>query len=57
MADSDDDLIELVLDDAGDKMDKAVTHTRHEFSTVRTTGEVRMWLSEVLPCDSPPIAA
>ena len=50
MADSDDDLIELVLDDVGDKMDKAVTHTRHEFSTVRT-GRASSALVEKLPVD------
>jgi ribosome recycling factor len=51
MADSsDDDLIELVLDDAGDKMDKAVLHTRHEFSTVRT-GRASSALVEKLPVD------
>ena len=51
MADSDDDLIELVLDDAGDKMDKAVTHTRHEFSTVRT-GRASSALVEKLPVEA-----
>ena len=51
MADSDDDdLIELVLDDAGDKMDKAVHHSRHEFSTVRT-GRASSALVEKLPVD------
>ena len=51
MADSDDgDLIELVLDDAGDKMDKAVVHTRQEFSTVRT-GRASSALVEKLPVD------
>ena len=51
MADSDDDdLIELVLDDAGDKMDKAVDHARHEFSTVRT-GRASPALVEKLPVD------
>jgi ribosome recycling factor len=51
MADSsDDDLIELVLDDTGDKMDKAVLHTRHEFSTVRT-GRASSALVEKLPVD------
>jgi ribosome recycling factor len=49
MAD-DDDLIGLVLDDAGEKMDKAVTHTRHEFSTVRT-GRASPALVEKLPVD------
>ena len=51
MADSDDgDLIELVLDDTGDKMDKAVLHTRHEFSTVRT-GRASSALVEKLPVE------
>jgi ribosome recycling factor len=50
MADSDDDLIALVLDDAGDKMDKAVQHTRQEFSTVRT-GRASSALVEKLPVD------
>ena len=49
MAD-DDDLIGLVLDDAGEKMDKAVAHTRHEFSTVRT-GRASAALVEKLPVD------
>ena len=49
MAD-DDDLIGLVLDDAGEKMDKAVAHTRHEFSTVRT-GRASSALVEKLPVD------
>ncbi len=51
MADSDDgDLIELVLDDSGDKMGKAVVHTRHEFSTVRT-GRASSALVEKLPVE------
>jgi ribosome recycling factor len=52
MADSSDDgdLIELVLDDTGDKMDKAVTHSRHEFATVRT-GRASSALVEKLPVD------
>src|SRR5215212_10619412 len=49
MAD-DDDLLGLVLDDAAEKMDKAVTHTRHEFSTVRT-GRASSALVEKLPVD------
>lgn len=31
-----DELIELVLDDAADKMSKAVHHTRQEFGSIRT---------------------
>lgn len=52
MADSSDegDLIELVLDDTGEKMDKAVQHARHEFSTVRT-GRASSALVEKLPVD------
>jgi len=52
MADSNDDgdLIELVLDDASDKMDRAVAHTRHEFGTVRT-GRASSALVEKLPVD------
>jgi ribosome recycling factor len=49
MAD-DEDLLGLVLDDAGEKMDKAVAHTRHEFSTVRT-GRASSALVEKLPVD------
>jgi ribosome recycling factor len=51
MASSDDgDLLELVLDDTGEKMDKAVTHARHEFATVRT-GRANSGLVEKLPVD------
>ena len=51
MASSDDgDLLELVLDDTGDKMDKAVVHARHEFATVRT-GRANPGLIEKLPVD------
>jgi len=32
----DDDLVEVVVEEARDKMAKAVEHVRHEFSTVRT---------------------
>jgi ribosome recycling factor len=49
MAD-DDDLIGLVLDDAAEKMDKAVAHARHEFSTVRT-GRASPALVEKLPVE------
>jgi ribosome recycling factor len=30
------ELIELIITDAEEKMDRAVAHTRHEFSTIRT---------------------
>ncbi len=51
MASSDDgDLLELVLDDTGDKMDKAVGHARQEFATVRT-GRASSALVEKLPVD------
>ena len=49
MAD-DEDLLGLVLDDAGEKMDKAVAHARHEFSTVRT-GRASSALVEKLPVE------
>ncbi len=52
MANTDEsDLIELVLDDAGEKMDKAVVHARHEFSTVRT-GRASSALVEKLPVEA-----
>jgi ribosome recycling factor len=47
---NDEDLIELVLDDTGEKMDKAVAHARHEFSTVRT-GRASSALVEKLPVE------
>ena len=50
MADSDEDLIALVLDDAAEKMDKAVAHTRQEFATVRT-GRANPGLVEKLPVE------
>jgi ribosome recycling factor len=50
MADSDEDLLALVIDDAGEKMDKAVHHTRQEFSTVRT-GRASSALVEKLPVE------
>jgi len=50
MAESDGDLIELVLDDTGEKMDKAVSHARHEFARVRT-GRASSALVEKLPVD------
>jgi ribosome recycling factor len=30
------EMLELALEEAAERMDKAVTHTRHEFSTIRT---------------------
>ncbi len=45
-----DELIEAVLEDAGDHMEKAVTHARGEFSGVRT-GRATPALVEKLPVD------
>jgi ribosome recycling factor len=47
---SDDDLTDLVFQDAGDKMAKAVAHTRSEFASVRT-GRAAPALIEKLPVD------
>jgi ribosome recycling factor len=47
---SDDDMIAMVLDDARDKMGQAVTHTRAEFTGVRT-GRAAPALVEKLPVD------
>lgn len=44
------ELIDLVLEEASDKMAKAVSHTRHEFSTVRT-GRASPALIEKLPVE------
>ena len=44
------ELIDLVLSEAGDKMAKAVSHARHEFSTVRT-GRASPALIEKLPVE------
>jgi ribosome recycling factor len=44
------ELIDLVLEDAGAKMTKAVAHARHEFSTVRT-GRASAALIEKLSVD------
>lgn len=44
------ELIDLVLEEAGDKMAKAVGHVRHEFATVRT-GRASPALIEKLPVD------
>ena len=45
-----DELVKLVLDDAGEKMDKAVAHARKEFSSVRT-GRAAPALVEKLSVD------
>ncbi len=42
--------VDLVLDDATDKMAKVVVHTRHEFSTIRT-GRASPALVEKLPVE------
>jgi ribosome recycling factor len=47
---SDDDLTTMVLDDARDKVHKAVTHARHEFSNIRT-GRANSSLIEKLSVD------
>ena len=44
------ELIDLVLEEAADKMAKAVVHARHEFSTVRT-GRASAALIEKLPVE------
>ena len=43
-------MLELVLEDASEKMDKAVAHARHEFSTIRT-GRASAALIEKLPVE------
>lgn len=45
-----DELIEAVLEDAGEHMTKAVAHARHEFAGVRT-GRANPGLVEKLPVD------
>ena len=45
------EMIEMVIDDAAQKMDGAVTHARREFSTVRT-GRANSALFEHLPVDA-----
>ncbi len=45
-----DELIEAVLEDAGEHMEKAVAHARHEFGGVRT-GRANPGLVEKLPVD------
>ena len=44
------ELIELIMADAVERMEKAVAHTRHEFSTVRT-GRPSPALVEKIPVD------
>src|SRR5262245_7008436 len=44
------EMTDLVLEEAGERMDKAVAHARHEFSTVRT-GRAAPALIESLPVD------
>jgi ribosome recycling factor len=46
----DDDLISMILDDARDKMGKAVVHARGEFTTIRT-GRAAPSLVEKLPVE------
>ena len=45
-----DDMISMILDEAAEKMSKAVTHTRSEFTGVRT-GRATPALVEKLPVD------
>jgi ribosome recycling factor len=47
---SDDDLIPMVLDEARDKMAKALAHAREEFTTIRT-GRAAPALVEKIPVD------
>src|SRR5215204_3109441 len=47
---SDDDLIPMVLDEARDKMAKALSHAREEFTTIRT-GRAAPALVEKIPVD------
>ncbi len=44
------ELLELALEEASEKMDKAVAHARHEFSTIRT-GRASAALIDHLPVD------
>jgi ribosome recycling factor len=44
------EMLDLVLSEAGERMDKAVAHARHEFSTIRT-GRASSALIENLPVD------
>jgi ribosome recycling factor len=44
------ELTDLVLEEAGEKMEKAVAHAKHEFSTIRT-GRASAALIEKLPVD------
>jgi ribosome recycling factor len=43
-------MTDLVLEEAGEKMEKAVAHAKHEFSTIRT-GRASAALIEKLPVD------
>src|SRR5258706_11208378 len=45
------ELLDLVLEETKDKMDKAVAHARSEFSTIRT-GRANPSLREKLPVDA-----
>jgi ribosome recycling factor len=47
---SDPELVQMALDEAREKMHKAVSHTRHEFSTIRT-GRANSALVEKLSVD------
>ena len=47
---SDDDMISMILDEAAEKMAKAVVHTRAEFGSIRT-GRATPSLVEKLPVD------
>jgi ribosome recycling factor len=44
------ELTDLVLEEAGERMEKAVAHAKHEFSTIRT-GRASAALIEKLPVD------
>lgn len=45
-----DELIQVILDDASEQMDKAVEHAKHEFASVRT-GRASSGLVEKLPVE------
>jgi ribosome recycling factor len=47
---SDNELLDLVLEEATERMDKAVSHARHEFGTIRT-GRASPALLERLPVE------
>lgn len=44
------EMLDLVLEEAGERMNKAIAHARHEFSTIRT-GRASSALIENLPVD------